>query len=824
MLAALTDSVSLQVFGRAHPVVLHLPFGVLLSLVLLEVWSVRRREALAASTRSLLVGLLVLTSALAAGSGWFLGQSPDYGGETLETHRKLGIAVAVASLAIGLTAWRGWRRPYLATLGAGFVLLLSAGHQGGTLTHGEGFLLEPWRAAARAPAAADAESGGAAAVDAVPSPQAILVERCGRCHGATRSKGGLSLHDRAAVLAGGAEGPVVVPGDPEASELVRRLRLPLEHDDHMPPSEKAQPTSAEVQAIATWIAAGLPEDQAAITRHGVGGETGLSSSGTPNEGDGSDPPPRVDAAAVARWRAEQVHVEPADPQTGLLWVDFRARPQTGDDDVSELLAVLGPALGELSLAGSTVGDGALAGLDAARSLTRLDLSDTQVTAGGLPALRSCDRLAVLDLTGTAVDDTAVAALAGLVSLQRVYLWDTSVTPAGVERLRAERPDLDVIDGRDLGSNALETEPEPVLSEAPRAVNSLCPVSGAEVNTQFLREHDGAWVGFCCGNCPATFLEDPGAYAVTPAGPRLGSGEHRYEWVPGWLQLPEGQAELGNTHGEIVVDRAGNLHLNTDTEQAVMVFAPDGRFLRSWGAEFANGLHGMQLVEEDGEEFLYFVHFGRHEFVKATLAGEIVWCMGYPEESGKYASAEEFRPTSIAVAPDGGFFVADGYGQHWVHQYDAQRRWVRSFGGPGSEPGRFQTPHGVWVDTRSAEPVLVVADRENGRLQRFDLEGRLLGVVEGMLRRPCKIQQQGEHLVIPDLAGRVTILDGQDELVAHLGDNPDPGLRAKNDVDREAWIDGEFLAPHSATWDARGDLYVMDWNLHGRITRLRRVSR
>ena len=93
----------------------------------------------------------------------------------------------------------------------------------------------------------------------------------------------------------------------------------------------------------------------------------------------------------------------------------------------------------------------------------------------------------------------------------------------------------------------------------------------------------------------------------------------------------------------------------------------------------------------------------------------------------------------------------------------------------------------------------------------------------MLRRPCKIQQHGEFLVVPDLAGRVTILDGDNQLVTQLGDNPDPSLRAVNGVPRESWVDGEFLAPHSAAWDAHGNLYVMDWNALGRITKLRRID-
>jgi sugar lactone lactonase YvrE len=325
---------------------------------------------------------------------------------------------------------------------------------------------------------------------------------------------------------------------------------------------------------------------------------------------------------------------------------------------------------------------------------------------------------------------------------------------------------------------------------------------------------GRWLAIGC-------LLLSGACSTPQRGPTLGQDTHTYRWASDWLQLPGGQ-DLGNTHGEIVVDRDGNLHLNTDTEQAIMTFAPDGSFVSAWGSEFANGVHGMQLVEEDGTEYLYFVHFNRHEFVKATLDGHVLWRQGYPETSGKYESAEQFRPTSIAVAPDGRLFVADGYGQGWVHLYDADRNYLRSIGGPGSDPGKFQTPHGVWIDTRGDEPELLVADRENHRLQRFDLNGRFLGIIEGMLRRPCKIQEQGGYLVVPDLAGRVTVLGPDNQLVTQLGDNPDPALRARNDVPKESWRDGEFLSPHSAAWDSSGNLYVMDWNRWGRISKLRRV--
>jgi DNA-binding beta-propeller fold protein YncE len=332
-------------------------------------------------------------------------------------------------------------------------------------------------------------------------------------------------------------------------------------------------------------------------------------------------------------------------------------------------------------------------------------------------------------------------------------------------------------------------------------------------------------------CAAT---DPAAdVAPLPDGPVLGAGDQRYVWVPDWLALPAGM-ELGNTHGGIAVDGAGLVYFNTDSEHAIVVVEPDGTFVRAFGAEFAGGLHGLVVHRERDEagrerEVLYVVHTGRAEIAKLSLTGDVLWRRGYPAESGLYQSADQFKPTAIDVAPDGSIYVADGYGFQWVHRVSSQGELLDTFGGPGSAPGTFQVCHGLAIDASGARPHVWVADRENGRLQVFDLDGELVRTVDGDFRRPCCAVPEPTRagaaptaFVIADLAGRVTVVDGSGAVLTHLGDNPDESQRANNGVPRELWRDGVFVAPHFATWDARGDLYVLDWVAQGRVSKLVRV--
>jgi hypothetical protein len=304
----------------------------------------------------------------------------------------------------------------------------------------------------------------------------------------------------------------------------------------------------------------------------------------------------------------------------------------------------------------------------------------------------------------------------------------------------------------------------------------------------------------------------------------GQGDNTYKSVPNWCQLPEGRQNLGATHGGVVVDKKGQIYFSMDGgDHGILVYGPDGKLVKGIGGKNLLGIHGMCLNEENGEEFIYAAHLGKRRAVKLKLDGTEVWAIGHPAESGKYQNPNQYSPTGIAVAPNGDVYIADGYGQNWIHRYDKNQKYVASYGGRGKGEGQFTTCHGIAFDKRGGKNLLLVCDRENRRLQHLDLGGKFVAVVATDLRRPCAISFHGDHVAIAELEGRVAILDGNNKLVSVLGDNPNKQQWAKFPVPPAEWTEGIFNAPHGISYDHQGNLYVMDWNQSGRITKMNKTG-
>jgi hypothetical protein len=328
---------------------------------------------------------------------------------------------------------------------------------------------------------------------------------------------------------------------------------------------------------------------------------------------------------------------------------------------------------------------------------------------------------------------------------------------------------------------------------------------------------------------------------------VGSGEHRYEAHHDWPQLPD-QFTWQTTHN-VAVDKAGNLYVIHEGDPkmpdhpAIFVFDSDGKYVRSFGQQFQGGGHGLEVHEENGEEFLYVTAYKfLKNLSKLTLNGETVWERRAPMKCAMYAAGEDgedtakpdgtwgrdrFMPTNIAFHPNGGdFYVADGYGAYAVHLYDRDANYKSTFGKPGKEDGQFDLPHGVWIDRRtSRKPSVVVADRVNARLQWFTLDGKHLETLGGFLL-PANVDTFENVMLVPDLQARLTLLDGQNKVIAQLGDDAAWREKVMTFQPRSKPEDcpaGKFIHPHDACFDAVGNIYVAEWVATGRITKLRHVS-
>jgi len=332
--------------------------------------------------------------------------------------------------------------------------------------------------------------------------------------------------------------------------------------------------------------------------------------------------------------------------------------------------------------------------------------------------------------------------------------------------------------------------------------------------------------------PVALAHDgPGDHAQAPRDARsvteavlVGEGANTYQSVPNWCQIPEGRKNLGPTHGGVIVDKKGEIYFSMNSgDEGLLVYGADGKMIKGIGGKDLVGIHGICLNEENGEEFIYGAMNDKGKVVKLKLDGTVVWTIGVPMESGKYKAANQYHPTGVAVGPDGTVYIADGYGQNWIHVFDANQKYVKSFGGQGTGPGQFQTCHGIAIDKRGPKPLLLVCDRENKRLQHFDLDGKFVAVIAENLRRPCAVSFMGDHVAIAELAGRVAILDGNNKLVAALGDNPNVKQRADYNVPPSDWKDGIFNAPHGVSYDHDGNLYVEDWNASGRISKFQKLG-
>jgi uncharacterized membrane protein/YHS domain-containing protein len=616
--------------SRLHPMLLHMPIGMIVALAILEFPRLFRRSAPEHErSRTVLVLLLAITTPLTALTGWLLHEGAGYG-HPINWHEWLGISLAALSIFIGVAYWKKSENYTLGVLAA-FLLLLPTAHFGASLTHGSDFLTEPWEAAFQGGnmplAKSDAltatsneekslEALGAGAVVTTPAVDVvattpvveapttlqaadlgpisagasysdiapILKEYCIKCHGSRKQKGELALHTREGILAGSEHGAILVPGDPASSKIIIALQAPEDADEHMPPKKKSQPSSIAIEQLEEWIRGldqdALPEsggadqeqskDQAGVTTPAppvvnntpfvYAAGTGLALQGSPGyTAFVLDPGRALDALAseyqrhvkaldqplsgsassydfqlpattdfhvssasevgVQALRDLRIHVKSLSLDSPLLLVDFTAAA-LGEKQIRELLAPLAGTIGELSLFGKQPTEADLLLIGMMPNLAKLDLRGLDLEDAptfSIRPIQASPSIESLNLSSTKLPQGTSYNLSVLQNLKRVHVWNSGLDEQELDFLRKERPNLAVIAGSPPPNDATEVEPEVAFEKyvdeiaAPAPENTTCPVSGEPVEPEFTVSHEGRTIGFCCSNCPKSFVKDPVKY-------------------------------------------------------------------------------------------------------------------------------------------------------------------------------------------------------------------------------------------------------------------------------------------------------------------------
>ena len=458
----------LHFIGRLHVLVLHLPIGILLLAVLLEILS---RSGRFAHLRGA-VGFVWAAGAVSAigtvALGYLHAGEGGFEGHSLGAHRMAGTAMALLACVIWVARGRAanvYRKVWwVGSLGI-LSLLVVTGHFGGNMTHGDTYLAE------YAPAPLRGLLGMGAAEPTRAPPASVesadiyldvvsvaLRQRCGSCHNESKRKGEFSVASYEAVMAGGKGGKVVAAGKPQDSDLIRRINLDPGHADFMPQEGKEPLTADQTAAIAWWVSVGAPRSGSVATLKPtpvvaavLANVLGFAGSAPSTAGESSPAaPPGLappDDQAVSALEGLGFVVRPIEKGSPLVQVDYTAQRKLTDADLAALARIC-PQVQALNLRNAGLLDQHLEVIGRCENLVHLRLELNPVSDAGLVPLQGLGNLEYLNLYGTRISNKGLLSIAKFPKLRELYVWQTSVTASGIAELKRGRSELDITAGFD----------------------------------------------------------------------------------------------------------------------------------------------------------------------------------------------------------------------------------------------------------------------------------------------------------------------------------------------------------------------------------------
>lgn len=429
----------LQVAGRLHPLLLHIPIGIVVLLVLLLLIQSQLKSKQFKKIVAISLTIATITVALTAFFGLLLSLSGDYSNASLQRHKVSGIALAWLSYFV-LVFYQSTSE-IKALKHAGillvFVLLVFVGHTGSVLTHGENFLLAPLQAST------PLDSVNASVYQLAVLP--VLEKKCFSCHNESKAKGKLIMSDVTQFKTGGESGLAFVSGKSDSSRMMHYMLLPLEHDDHMPPDGKPQLTAFEIALLKAWIDSGADFDKPLAAYNPADTLVNLASKtiGSRTASTTQYTFKAASADVIQQLNTPFRSVFPLHINSPALQADFFVKEYFTIRALEELQQV-NEQLVALSLSKMPVTDDDLKLLSGFQNLETLNLNFTNLSGSGLANLKPCNKLKSISLAGTKVTTETIKPLLDLPELKKLYIWNTGIDTTQQKQLEKDYPNISFV--------------------------------------------------------------------------------------------------------------------------------------------------------------------------------------------------------------------------------------------------------------------------------------------------------------------------------------------------------------------------------------------
>jgi uncharacterized membrane protein len=432
---------NLDFIGRFHPLMVHLPIGILALAAILE-YLFPKRTSPAQIQLVLLIG--AVSSVSAAILGWFLSLSAEYDVDLLNKHKWTGIILSFFTVVLWAWKYKGsgfskFKMISNLLFGTMLLFLVLAGHYGGSLTHGVDFLSidnlkDSSKNAGKVAYVPITGTTNGSVYEKLITP--ILSEKCYSCHNPNKTKGNLKMQTYAALLKGGKTGPAILPGDALHSELVKRTLLDLDDKKRMPPKGKKQLSSNEITLLNWWINNGASEKTSiseAFRNDTVRAFlAGSSARAEPILGLASIK--KADSLVIIKLKEKLWEV--SNISKGSPYLDISAVSLSSlSHQQLNVLKEIDDNIAWLDLANTQINDQAFKFISQCKNVLKLNLANTSTSNNAVNELKKMSKLQYLNIIGTRIDDAGLMQLCEMGSLKNIYCWGSKVTPNGVENCK-----------------------------------------------------------------------------------------------------------------------------------------------------------------------------------------------------------------------------------------------------------------------------------------------------------------------------------------------------------------------------------------------------